>query len=125
MRNWAGEEREKNVEKVWEHLMVVEKQCLGDQKKFFGGDTINMVDLAFGSIVKFLLVVEDILEVKVLKDEKFPHLHSWYNNFKEGSDGISYGTDSSNGPSAKEFSNNRTQTSPETDGVKCTLYNYV
>ncbi|KAL2325029.1 hypothetical protein Fmac_024087 [Flemingia macrophylla] len=78
-----GEEREKDIEKVWEHLMVVENQCLGDQKKFFGGDTINMVDLAFGSIVKFLLVVEDILEVKVLKDEKFPHLHSWYNNFKE------------------------------------------
>ncbi|KAG5152412.1 hypothetical protein JHK84_028884 [Glycine max] len=36
----------------------------------------------FGSIVKFLEVVEDTLEVKILDDEKFPHLHSWYNNFK-------------------------------------------
>ncbi|TKY51795.1 Glutathione transferase GST 23 [Spatholobus suberectus] len=78
-----GEEQEKAIEKIWEHLRVVEDQCLSDQKKFFGGDTINIVDIAFGSIVKFLLVIEGTLEVKFLEDEKFPHLHSWYNNFKD------------------------------------------
>ncbi|XP_020222945.1 probable glutathione S-transferase [Cajanus cajan] len=78
-----GEEKEANIEKVWEHIMVVENKCFGDQKKFFGGDNINMVDLAFGPIVKTIFTIEDILEVKVLKDEKFPHFLSWYNNFKE------------------------------------------
>lgn len=77
------EEREKTIEKVWEHLTVVENQCFGDQKKFFGGGTINIVDIAFGSMFKLLLVVEDVLEMKVLEDEKSPHLHSWYNNFKD------------------------------------------
>ncbi|KAK7343975.1 hypothetical protein VNO77_13139 [Canavalia gladiata] len=76
------EEREKGIEKIWEHLKVIEDQCLGNQKKFFGGETLNIVDFAFGSIAKFLLVVEDIFEVKVLKAEKFPHLYSWFNTFK-------------------------------------------
>lgn len=78
-----NEEKEKNVEKIWEHLRVVENQCFGDQKKFFDGDTIKIVDLAFGSVLKFLVLVEDILEVKVFENEKFPHLHTWYNNFKD------------------------------------------
>ncbi|TKY51798.1 Glutathione S-transferase U3 [Spatholobus suberectus] len=82
-RSKNDEERDENVEKIREHLRVVENQCFGDQKKFFGGDTINMVDISFGSIVKFLAVAQDILEVNVLEDEKFPHLHSWYNNFKD------------------------------------------
>jgi len=55
------EEREKSIEKIWEHLRVVENQCFGDQKKFFGGDIINIVEIDFGSIFKFL-VAEDILK---------------------------------------------------------------
>ncbi|KAL2325025.1 hypothetical protein Fmac_024083 [Flemingia macrophylla] len=78
-----GEEQEKAKEKIWEHLRVVEDQCFNDEKKFFGGDTINIVDIAFGSLVQFIGVLEDALEVKVLGDEKFPHLHSWYNDFKD------------------------------------------
>ncbi|RDX73631.1 hypothetical protein CR513_46733, partial [Mucuna pruriens] len=77
------EEKEKSIEKVWEHLRVVENQCFGDEKKLFGGDTINTVDIAFGSILKFLVVTEDIIQVKLLEDDKFPRLHSWYNNFKD------------------------------------------
>ena len=53
-----------------------------DQKKFFGGDTINIVDIAFGSIFKFLVALEDMNELKVLEAEKFPRLHAWFNNFK-------------------------------------------
>ncbi|KAK7391584.1 hypothetical protein VNO78_20001 [Psophocarpus tetragonolobus] len=82
-RSNNDEEREKGIEKIWEHLRVVENQCFDDQKKYFGGDTINIVDIAFGSLFKFLVVAEDIHETKVLKDEKFPHLHSWYNNFQD------------------------------------------
>ncbi|KAK7278163.1 hypothetical protein RJT34_23188 [Clitoria ternatea] len=76
------EEREKAIEKIWEHLRVVEDQGLGDQKNFFGGDTINIVDIAFGSICKFLLDMEIMLGVKILEAEKFPQLHSWFDNFK-------------------------------------------
>ncbi|KAK7356497.1 hypothetical protein VNO80_15770 [Phaseolus coccineus] len=81
-RSNTDEERQKSIENVWKHLMVVENQCFDDQKKIFGGDIINIVDIAFGSIFKFVEVAEDILQVKVLEEEKFPHLCSWYNNFK-------------------------------------------
>ncbi|KAK7268657.1 hypothetical protein RIF29_21362 [Crotalaria pallida] len=81
-RSSGGEEREKAIEKLWEHLRVVEEHCFSDEKKFFGGDTINIVDIAFGSIAKFIVTVEDIIQVKALEAEKFPHLHSWFNNFK-------------------------------------------
>ncbi|XP_020222875.1 probable glutathione S-transferase [Cajanus cajan] len=78
-----SEEQVKAIEKIWEHLRVVEDRCFNDhEKKFFGGDTINIVDIAFGSMVKFITVLEDALEVKILEYEKFPHFHLWYNNFK-------------------------------------------
>ncbi|MQK21443.1 glutathione S-transferase, partial [Escherichia coli] len=77
------EKLEKAIEKIWEHLKVVEEHCFGYEKKFFGGDTINIVDIAFGSIAKVLVTVEDIIQVKVLAAEKFPRLHSWFNNFKD------------------------------------------
>ncbi|MED6132191.1 hypothetical protein PIB30_016831 [Stylosanthes scabra] len=70
------------IEKIWEHLKVFEDQCLGDKRKFFGGDTINIVDIALGSIFRVLFTIEDVNEVKVMEAEKFPLLQSWFNNFK-------------------------------------------
>ncbi|XP_004505976.1 probable glutathione S-transferase [Cicer arietinum] len=77
------EERENSINKIWEHLKVVEQHCFGYEKNIFGGNTINIVDIAFGSAIKFLITIEDIIEVKILDAEKFPHLHSWFNNFKD------------------------------------------
>ncbi|PNY05417.1 glutathione S-transferase-like protein [Trifolium pratense] len=81
-RSKSGEEREKAKENIWERLIVIEDQCLGDQKKFYGGDTINIVDIALASFVNFIAVQEDMFEVKILQTEKFPRLHLWFNNFK-------------------------------------------
>ncbi|KAL1294890.1 hypothetical protein HN51_055731 [Arachis hypogaea] len=80
----GDEEKEKAIENVQKLLRDVEDQCvlLVDEKKFFGGDNINMVDIAFGSMIKFLVTMEDLNELKVLEVEKFPRLHSWFNNFK-------------------------------------------
>ncbi|CAJ2629278.1 unnamed protein product [Trifolium pratense] len=81
-RSKSGQEREKAKENIWEQLIVIEDQCLGDQKKFYGGDTINIVDIALASFVNFIAVHEDMFEVKILQTEKFPRLHLWFNNFK-------------------------------------------
>nr|AFK47575.1 unknown [Medicago truncatula] len=78
-----GEEREKSRENLSERLKVVEDQCLDDHNKFYGGETINIVDIALGSFVKFIEVQEDMFEVKILKSERFPRLHLWFNNFKD------------------------------------------
>ncbi|CAJ1976573.1 unnamed protein product [Sphenostylis stenocarpa] len=76
------EERKKNIEKLWEHFRVVEDHCFGKEEKLLGGDTINVVELAFGSIIKYVTVLEDMFEVEVLEAQKFPRLYSWFNNFK-------------------------------------------
>ncbi|KAK2457326.1 putative glutathione S-transferase [Trifolium repens] len=83
LRSRSGEEREKAKENILERLRVVEDQCLDDQKKFYGGDIINMVDIALGSFVKFIELQEDMFEVKILQSERFPRLHLWFNNFKD------------------------------------------
>nr|AFK47637.1 unknown [Medicago truncatula] len=79
----VGEEREKARENLWERFRVIEDQCLDDRKTFYGGDTINIVDIALGSFIKFIEVQEDMFKVKILQSERFPRLHLWFNNFKD------------------------------------------
>ncbi|CAK8572904.1 unnamed protein product [Lathyrus sativus] len=82
-RSRSDEEREKAKEIIWEGLRVVEDLCLGDGKKFYGGDAINIVDIGLGSFVKFIEVQEDMFDVKILQSERFPRLKLWFDNFKE------------------------------------------
>ncbi|KAF3457503.1 hypothetical protein FNV43_RR02161 [Rhamnella rubrinervis] len=77
-----GEEQEKFIEECLEMLRILEEQALGD-KKFFGGDEIGIVDIVFGGIAHWLGVIEEIVGVKLLEANEFPHLHAWTNNFKE------------------------------------------
>ncbi|KAI4338139.1 hypothetical protein L6164_016486 [Bauhinia variegata] len=44
------EGREKAIKETLEMLAVVENQCLGE-KKFFGGESINIMDIAFGVVM--------------------------------------------------------------------------
>ncbi|OIW13152.1 hypothetical protein TanjilG_09186 [Lupinus angustifolius] len=81
-RSIGGEEREKAIVDIREHLRVVEEHYFHDENKFLKGDTISIVDLAFGSIINIIATLDDIIQVKVLEAEKFPHLLSWFNNFK-------------------------------------------
>ncbi|XP_060671912.1 glutathione transferase GST 23-like [Ziziphus jujuba] len=77
-----GEELEKAKEESLEILRTVEKHGLGD-KKFFGGEEIGIVDIAFGWMVHWLGAMEEVGGVKLLESDEFPRLHAWINNFKE------------------------------------------
>ncbi|KAE9612136.1 hypothetical protein Lal_00022231 [Lupinus albus] len=81
-RSNGDEEKEKAIVDIREHFRVVEEHCFDDENKILGRDTINIVDLAFGSIINFIVILDDIIQVKVLEAEKFPSLDSWFNNFK-------------------------------------------
>ncbi|KAK7243051.1 hypothetical protein RIF29_37835 [Crotalaria pallida] len=78
-----GEKLQKAIEDSLELLKVVEDQCLSDEKKFHGGDNINIVDIAFGALIHWLEIMEEVIEVKLLEDDKFPRLRSWITNFRE------------------------------------------
>ena len=64
-------------------LQTIEEHALGDEKKFFGGDKINMVDIAFGGIAYWLGIIEDVVGMKLLEPHKFPRLNRWIENFKQ------------------------------------------
>ncbi|KAA8527854.1 hypothetical protein F0562_035277 [Nyssa sinensis] len=78
----TGEEQEKAIKDSLEMLRTVEEEALGD-KRFFSGDRIGIVDIAFGAIAHWLGVTEDIVGVKLLDANSFPRLHAWTISFKE------------------------------------------
>lgn len=78
----AGEEREKTIKEVLETLSTLEEQGLGD-KKFFGGDSIGLVDIVHGWLAYWFECIEEMVGVKLLEQNTLPRLHAWVQNFKE------------------------------------------
>ncbi|MBA0614869.1 hypothetical protein Godav_015105, partial [Gossypium davidsonii] len=77
-----GEEQKKAIRDSLEMLETTEEHALRD-KTFFGGDKIDLVDIAFGQLSQWLQMVEDVTNVKLLDASKFPRLQRWINNFKQ------------------------------------------
>ncbi|GLT47526.1 hypothetical protein SLA2020_212180 [Shorea laevis] len=74
------EEQEKAAKEVVERLKTLEEKALGD-KMFFGGDAINMVDIAYGLLGYWLKNVEIVLGMKLLDPNTLPRLCEWAENF--------------------------------------------
>ncbi|XP_052882299.1 probable glutathione S-transferase [Gossypium arboreum] len=77
-----GEEQQAVVKEWLEMLEAMEEHALIGGKKFFGGDEINMVDIAFCMVAHWLGVFEDAAGLKVFEPHKFPQVSSWIQNFK-------------------------------------------
>ncbi|XVE78027.1 hypothetical protein DITRI_Ditri13aG0111200 [Diplodiscus trichospermus] len=77
----VGEEHKKAAKEAKEMLKILEEEALGE-KKYFGGDEIGMVDLAIGWMAASFVVIEEIVDVKILDAESFPRLHAWIQNFR-------------------------------------------
>jgi glutathione S-transferase len=52
-------------------------------KPFFGGDTIGYLDIAFGSLLGLMRVIEEMSSLKLLDDVKTPLLSAWAEKFCE------------------------------------------
>lgn len=65
-----------------EIVKIVEERGLGE-KKFFGGDKIDIVDIAFVEFAYWLGFIEEIVGVKLLDAHAFPRLYAWQKNLKE------------------------------------------
>ncbi|PRQ36880.1 putative glutathione transferase [Rosa chinensis] len=77
-----GEEREKAAKQYQEVLKILEDQCLGDQR-FFGGETIGMVDIVYGMLAYWFECMEEAVGVKVIEPSILPRLHAWVKNLKQ------------------------------------------
>ncbi|XP_050118616.1 protein BLISTER-like isoform X5 [Malus sylvestris] len=81
----TGEEQEKAKKDSLEMLRTIEDHAAGTlgKKKFFGGDNIGIVDIAFGGIAHWFGVIEDVVEVRLFEAKEFPRLYAWTNDFKQ------------------------------------------
>lgn len=74
-------EQEEAVTTAVENLKLVEDQLQG--KKFFGGDTIGYLDIAFGWMANLISILEELADLTLLDAEIFPLLSAWVNNFSD------------------------------------------
>ncbi|OAY39667.1 probable glutathione S-transferase [Manihot esculenta] len=74
-----GREQEEAIVSIKEKLKYLEEELKG--KKFFGGESIGLVDLALGWIAYYLNIIEEIIGVKLVDQEKFPLLMAWIQQF--------------------------------------------
>ncbi|WCJ24171.1 Glutathione S-transferase family protein [Euphorbia peplus] len=82
----TGEEQEKYVKASLEILTTIEEEAMklisGDNK-YFGGENIGIVDIAYGVVAHWLPVIEKVAEIQVLDPHKFPKFLKWIQNFKQ------------------------------------------
>lgn len=64
-----------------EALEKLEKELKLKGKKFFGGETVGLVDLVAGFISYQIPVYEEVGSLKILDSSKFPAISEWIKNF--------------------------------------------
>ncbi|CAK7340353.1 unnamed protein product [Dovyalis caffra] len=74
-----GKEQEEGIPAALENLKYLEDELKG--KKFFGGETIGLADLALGWLAYYLDIFEEVTGLKLLDEEKFPSLAAWKQEF--------------------------------------------
>ncbi|KAL2502972.1 Glutathione S-transferase U8 [Forsythia ovata] len=78
--SWStGEEQEKAKEEATELLKILEGTLSG--KKFFGGDSIGMVDIVANFIAHWFIILQEITGLELLTHEKFPKLGQWLDDY--------------------------------------------
>ena len=86
MRRFRGaheEKRQELLDQMVEVLALLE-EAFGKYSKgkaFFGGDRIEFLDIAFGSFLGWLRVIEKVGGVKLLDEAKTPGLVKWAERF--------------------------------------------
>ncbi|PIN05884.1 Glutathione S-transferase [Handroanthus impetiginosus] len=76
-----GKDQEEAIAQAAGNFRFLEEQLNG--KKFFGGETIGYLDLAFGWLANLIGIMEEITGLKLVNAEEFPLLSAWINNFAD------------------------------------------
>ena len=62
-----------------EYLELLENELKG--KKFFGGDTIGIVDIAASFVALWAIVLQEVAGISLINEEKHPILCNWIEEF--------------------------------------------
>lgn len=77
---WSeGEIRQKLMEETKENLSILERQL--DGKKFFGGHSIGLVDIAANFFCHWTEVLQEVAGISLFNEDKYPILFKWANGF--------------------------------------------
>ncbi|XP_059457587.1 probable glutathione S-transferase [Corylus avellana] len=76
-----GKEREEAIVTAHGNLKYLEEELRG--KKFFSGEKIGFLDLAFGWVANLVSVFEEIQGLTLIDHEKYPLLLAWIQNFMD------------------------------------------
>ncbi|XP_052206196.1 probable glutathione S-transferase [Diospyros lotus] len=79
----GGEEQAAGAKGAEAALATLEAQLAKKKSKFFGGESIGLVDIALGYISVWLEEIEEVGGIKVFDSEKFPCLAKWMQDFLE------------------------------------------
>ncbi|KAK1669900.1 hypothetical protein QYE76_058059 [Lolium multiflorum] len=79
-----GEGQRKSMVEAKGSLALLQEH-LGDTR-FFGGDSVGLVDIAASGIAHWLGVMEEISGVTVVTDEEFPALRRWATRYADHED---------------------------------------
>lgn len=71
--------REKALEEAEEALKLLENEL--EHKKFFGGDTIGLVDISANFIAYWVEILQDIPGIQLINPHKFPNVYRWSHDF--------------------------------------------
>ncbi|XP_031286381.1 probable glutathione S-transferase [Pistacia vera] len=72
-------ELEKAIDEASLQLKFFENQL--KDKSFFGGDTIGYLDIVGIVVAHWFGIMQEVLEVELINEEKFPILHNWIVKF--------------------------------------------
>lgn len=76
----SGDEQEKSVKEAKEVMDKIEEEIIKG-KKFFGGDNIGYLDLAFGWIPYWLPIWEEVGSMQIVDPLKHCAISAWNTNF--------------------------------------------
>ncbi|KAF3783085.1 Glutathione transferase GST 23 [Nymphaea thermarum] len=81
----AGEEQKAAAEQVSEYLKLVERELKEGRfkgRRFFGGETIGILDIVLGCGSYWLSVLEQVAGVNLIDVAAFPCFHAWLKEFE-------------------------------------------
>ncbi|XP_073304041.1 probable glutathione S-transferase [Primulina huaijiensis] len=74
-----GKEHVKDKEEAQELLQLLDNELKG--KKFFGGDSFTLADIAGNFIAFWFGIIIEVVGVELMTNDKFPNLCSWIDEF--------------------------------------------
>ncbi|RWR75767.1 putative glutathione S-transferase [Cinnamomum micranthum f. kanehirae] len=73
-----GKEREEAIAPALECLKTLEEWLVG--KKYFNGETLGFADIVLAWIANLVGIFEEVMELKMVTEERFPLLCAWIEN---------------------------------------------